>query len=89
MIRIGVLVLSLLLAIGDLAAPVENSDEFWSEWSEATFARAAREHKFVVISLQSGWCKWCHVMNRETWSKAEVRAIPVYVVQDSRPDISQ
>ena len=51
MIRIGVLVLSLLLAIGDLAAPVENSDEFWSEWSEATFARAAREHKFVVISL--------------------------------------
>lgn len=95
MICIGVLLLSLLLAAGAQAAPIENRDGFWSEWSEATFARAAREHKFVVVSLQSWWCKWCHVMNEETWSKPEVRAvlkdhfIPVYVDQDSRPDISQ
>lgn len=95
MIRIGVLLLSFLLVIGARAAPIENSDGFWSEWSEAAFARAAREHKFVVASLQSWWCKWCHVMNEETWSKAEVREIlkdhfiPVYVDQDSRPDISQ
>ncbi|WMT79693.1 DUF255 domain-containing protein [Bradyrhizobium sp. Ash2021] len=93
MIRIGVLLLALLFAMGAHAAPI--SDGFWSEWSEATFARAAREHKFVVVSLQSWWCKWCHVMNEETWSKPEVRAvlkdhfIPVYVDQDSRPDISQ
>ena len=95
MIRIGVLLLSLVLAAGAQAAPIENRDGFWSEWSEAKFARAAREHKFVVVSLQSWWCKWCHVMNEETWSKPEVRAvlkdhfIPVYVDQDSRPDISQ
>jgi uncharacterized protein YyaL (SSP411 family) len=49
----------------------------------------------VVVSLQSWWCRWCHVMNRETWSNAEVRGvlkdkfIPVYVDQDSRPDLSQ
>jgi uncharacterized protein YyaL (SSP411 family) len=95
MIRIGVLLLSLLFAIGARAAPIENSDGFWSEWSDATFARAAAEKKFVVVSLQSWWCRWCHVMNRETWSDAEVRGvlkdkfIPVYVDQDSRPDISQ
>ena len=95
MIRVGVLILALLFAMGAHAAPIENRDGFWSEWSQATFARAAREHKFVVVSLQSWWCKWCHVMNEETWSKAEVRAvlkdhfIPVYVDQDSRPDISQ
>ena len=95
MIRIGVLLLSLLFAAGTRAAPIDNSDGFWSEWSDATFARAAREHKFVVVSLQSWWCKWCHVMNDETWSKPEVRRalkdhfIPVYVDQDSRPDISQ
>ncbi len=41
MIRIGVLLLSLILAAGARAAPIENSDGFWSEWSEATFARAA------------------------------------------------
>ena len=95
MIRIGVLLLSLMFAVSARAAPVENSDGFWSEWSDATFARAAREHKFVIVSLQSWWCRWCFVMNRETWSKPEVRAalkdnfIPVYVDQDSRPDISQ
>jgi uncharacterized protein YyaL (SSP411 family) len=95
MIRIGLVLLSLMLSIGARAAPIENSDGFWSEWSEATFARAAAEKKFVVVSLQSWWCRWCHVMNRETWSNAEVRGvlkdkfIPVYVDQDSRPDISQ
>jgi uncharacterized protein YyaL (SSP411 family) len=95
MIRIGVLLLSLLFAVAARAAPIENSDGFWSEWSEATFARAANEKKFVVVSLQSWWCRWCHVMNRETWASPEVRGvlkdkfIPVYVDQDSRPDISQ
>src|SRR5882757_5881096 len=95
MIRAGVLLLSLLFAFGARAAPIENGDGFWSEWNDATFARAAAEKKFVVVSLQSWWCRWCHVMNRETWSSAEVRGvlkdkfIPVYVDQDSRPDISQ
>ncbi len=95
MIRIGILLLSLLFAVAARAAPIENSDGFWSEWNDATFARATAEKKFVVVSLQSWWCRWCHVMNRETWSNAEVRSllkdkfIPVYVDQDSRPDISQ
>ena len=74
MIRIGVLLLSLLFAAGARAAPIDNSDGFWSEWSDTTFARAAREHKFVIVSLQSWWCKWCHVMNDQTWSKPEVRS---------------
>ncbi|HTR84587.1 MAG TPA: DUF255 domain-containing protein [Reyranella sp.] len=70
-------------------------DGFWSDWSDATFARAAKEKKFVIVSLQSWWCPWCHAMNRDTWSDADVRAvlkdhfIPVYVDQDSRPDVSQ
>jgi uncharacterized protein YyaL (SSP411 family) len=95
MIRVGILLLSLLFTVGARAAPIENADGFWSEWSDATFARAAAEKKFVVVSLQSWWCRWCHVMNRETWADAEVRGIlkdkfiPVYVDQDSRPDISQ
>lgn len=95
MIRILVLLLTLALASAVRAAPVENADGFWSEWSETTFARAAREKKFVIVSLQSWWCRWCHVMNRETWADREVRDIlkdkfiPVHVDQDSRPDISQ
>ena len=95
MIRILAFVLALSLAGAGRAAPIDNADGFWSEWSDATFARAAREKKFVIMSLQSWWCRWCHVMNRETWANAEVRSllkdnfIPVYVDQDSRPDISQ
>ena len=95
MIRMLALLLSLLFAGAAHSAPIDNSDGFWSEWNDATFAKAAREKKFVIMSLQSWWCRWCHVMNRETWADAEVRGIlkdkfiPVYVDQDSRPDISQ
>jgi uncharacterized protein YyaL (SSP411 family) len=95
MIRHITLVLSLLFAFSVQAAPIDNKDGFWNEWSDAIFAKAASEKKFVIVSLQSWWCRWCHVMNRETWANAEVRGvlkdkfIPVYVDQDSRPDISQ
>jgi uncharacterized protein len=95
MIRIFALILLLLFAPSARAAPIDNSDGFWNEWNDATFAKAAREKKFVIVSLQSWWCRWCHVMNRETWANSDVRGllkdnfIPVYVDQDSRPDISQ
>lgn len=84
-----------LFAAAAAAGPPDNSDRFWSEWSDATFQRAADEKKFVIVSLQSWWCPWCHAMNRDTWANPEVRAalkdhfIPVYVDQDNRPDISQ
>src|SRR4051812_23438259 len=95
MIRILALLLSLSFTAPAHAAPIDNKDGFWSEWNDATFARAAREKKFVIMSLQAWWCRWCHVMYRETWANPEVRGIlkdkfiPVYVDQDSRPDISQ
>ena len=95
MIRRIALLLPLLFAFAAQAAPVNNKDGFWNEWNDAIFAGAASEKKFVIVSLQSWWCRWCHVMNRETWTNEEVRGvlkdkfIPVYVDQDSRPDISQ
>jgi uncharacterized protein YyaL (SSP411 family) len=94
--RLTALMAAFLLSVaGAGAAPLDNKDGFWSEWSEATFARAAAEQKFVIVSLQSWWCPWCHVMNRDTWADPAVRGvlkdkyIPVVVDQDSRPDISQ
>ncbi|MSP76123.1 MAG: thioredoxin domain-containing protein [Rhodospirillaceae bacterium] len=91
----SILAALVLAATPAIAGPLDNRDGFWSEWSDATFERAAAEKKFVIVSLQSWWCPWCHVMNRDTWANPEVRAvlkdkfIPVHVDQDSRPDISQ
>jgi uncharacterized protein len=92
---VGLLAVLLLAPWFAAAAPLDNSDGFWSAWSDATFERAAAEKKFVIVSLQSWWCPWCLAMNRDTWSDPAVRAvlkdkfIPVHVDQDSRPDISQ
>ena len=43
MIRILALLLSLSLAGTAHSAPIDNSDGFWSEWSDATFAKAAAQ----------------------------------------------
>jgi uncharacterized protein YyaL (SSP411 family) len=106
MMRLLALLTALLLGLATApmsevrAAPVDarkdlSDDGFWSAWSDATFQRATAEKKFVIVSLQSWWCPWCHAMNRDTWADTKVRAtlkdhfIPVFVDQDSRPDISQ
>ena len=66
----------------------------WVEWSDAVFAEAKTEHKFVLMDLEAVWCHWCHVMDAVTYADADVRRemaakyIAVKVDQDSRPDIS-
>lgn len=84
-----------VLAARPLSAAPANDVLPWQAWSEEVFKQAAREKKFVLLSLQSWWCPWCHTMNVETYADPETRAyllqhfIPVLVDQDSRPDISQ
>jgi len=66
----------------------------WEPWSDEAFARAQREHRFVVLDLEAVWCHWCHVMEDETYSDPEVAElmadhfVAVKVDQDSRPDLS-
>jgi uncharacterized protein YyaL (SSP411 family) len=66
----------------------------WHPWSDAIFAQAAREHKFVLLDLEAVWCHWCHVMDDQTYSNPAVRRLmnerylAVKVDQDARPDIS-
>jgi uncharacterized protein YyaL (SSP411 family) len=67
----------------------------WQPWSRETFERAAREKKHLLISVQTEWCHWCHVMNDETYQDATVsqliaeRFIAVRVDADQRPDVAE
>jgi uncharacterized protein YyaL (SSP411 family) len=66
----------------------------WEPWSDAAFARAKAEHKFVIMDLEAVWCHWCHVMDETTYRDPRVvslmaaRYVAVKVDQDSRPDLA-
>ena len=90
---------SVLLALVLLALPVRGAEArpgeiAWHPWSASVFAQAKREHKFVLLDLEAGWCHWCHVMDDRTYSDPKVialiraRYMAVKVNQDSRPDLA-
>ncbi len=66
----------------------------WQPWSDAIFAQAKKENRFVLLDVEAVWCHWCHVMDAETYADPKVIALvrqkylAVKVDQDSRPDIS-
>src|SRR5215469_12481526 len=66
----------------------------WQPWSDAVFAQAKREKRFVLLDLEAVWCHWCHVMDENTYSDPAVIKIlrEHYIVvkadQDARPDLS-
>ena len=43
----------------------------WLPYDEG-MAQAAREKKKAVIDFYASWCRWCKVMERETFSNPEV-----------------
>jgi len=89
-LRTLLLLLSLALAFPSQAKPAIH----WEPWSDDVFARATREHKFVLLDLEAVWCHWCHVMDEMTYADDRViklmnaKYIAVRVDQDSRPDLS-
>jgi uncharacterized protein YyaL (SSP411 family) len=65
----------------------------WNTWSDATIARAKREQKPIFLSIGYASCHWCHVMQRESFTNADVakllneRFIPVLVDREEHPDV--
>ena len=78
-----------------MSAQVESGEIQWREWSDEAFAQAQREGKPVLLDISAVWCHWCHEMDRNTYSDAEVRRlvgelyVPVRVENDARPDINE
>ncbi len=83
-----------LLLCGHASAQARPETLHWQPWSDAAFAQARAQHKFVLLDLEAVWCHWCHVMDEITYRDPVVirllnqRYILVKVDQDARPDIS-
>lgn len=67
----------------------------WEEWSQASFERARRERKYILLGGAAEWCHWCHVMDDTTYTDPEVgrilreRFVAIRVDIDARPDIAE
>jgi len=85
--------LLLLLCMG-AAAPAAEPALNWMPWSDAVFAQAKQQNKFVLLDLEAVWCHWCHVMDQTTYrdpatvALLQSKYVLVRVDQDSRPDLS-
>ena len=72
------------------AAPIS----WHTQWNDALFVRAAKDHRFVILDLHAVWCHWCHVMDEKTYSDPTVqeliskRYVAVSVDADGDPDLS-
>jgi uncharacterized protein YyaL (SSP411 family) len=81
---------ALLFAASGHAAPIS----WQSHWSDAVFAQAAKDHRFVILDLHAVWCHWCHVMDEKTYGDSKVQALiakrylAVSVDADSDPDLN-
>lgn len=67
----------------------------WYEWGEEALEIAQREKKLILVSIGYSACHWCHVMERESFERAEVAAVMnthyvcIKVDREERPDIDQ
>ena len=67
----------------------------WYPWGDEAFAKAKSEDKPIFLSIGYSTCHWCHVMEKETYSRPEIISrisqnfMPARVDQDSRPDLSK
>lgn len=65
----------------------------WLEWGDEAFRRARSGQKPILLSISSPWPQSCRLMDRETWSDAEVSRmaaadyVAVRVDAGRRPDI--
>ena len=65
----------------------------WREWGPEALGEAQASGKPILLSLGYVGCHWCHALNRESFSDAEVAAllndnfIPILVDRDQRPDV--
>jgi hypothetical protein len=65
----------------------------WHAWRPEAFEKARKEDKPIFLSIGYSTCHWCHVMERESFERADVAEIlnanfvPIKVDREERPDL--
>jgi uncharacterized protein YyaL (SSP411 family) len=65
----------------------------WYAWGPEAFERAKKENKLIFLSIGYSSCHWCHVMERESFSNADIAKLMnenfvcIKVDREERPDI--
>jgi uncharacterized protein YyaL (SSP411 family) len=65
----------------------------WYPWGEEAFARARQEGKPIFLSVGYFSCYWCHVMEREVFSKPAIAElmnrwfVSIKVDREEQPDV--
>jgi uncharacterized protein len=65
----------------------------WQLFTDDVFRLARELDRPILLDIGAVWCHWCHVMDNESYSDAEVAAIinsrfvPVKVDRDQMPDV--
>jgi uncharacterized protein len=67
----------------------------WYPWGEDAFAAARARDVPIFLSIGYSTCHWCHVMERESFERAEVASVlnetcvSIKVDREERPDIDR
>lgn len=65
----------------------------WHPWGPEAFALAQKEGKLVFLSIGYSSCHWCHVMEKESFSDADIAKVLnenfvcIKVDREERPDV--
>ncbi|HYM34904.1 MAG TPA: DUF255 domain-containing protein [Steroidobacteraceae bacterium] len=84
---------SLLIGLSLFNANAATPIAWQTTWSDALFAKAGQEYRFVILDLHAVWCHWCHVMDETTYVDSQVQRliakkyVAVSVDADSDPDL--
>ena len=67
----------------------------WYTWSDEALAKARKENKPIFLSIGYSACYWCYVMEKESFSNADIanilndKFISIKVDRELRPDIDE
>lgn len=65
----------------------------WYPWNDEALNKAKREKKLIFVSIGYSTCHWCHVMERESFSRKDVADlmneffVSIKVDREERPDL--